>query len=116
MRVWTPPALLTIALCSASHVPILAQHMNAADAPCHGGTTVDGANCFYGAAKRADAELNHVYGRVQAKLAPDEREQLQATQRLWLRYREANCTAERDIYKEGTASHMVYLACLEADT
>jgi uncharacterized protein YecT (DUF1311 family) len=116
MRVWTPLALLTIALCSASHVPILAQHMNAADAPCHGGTTLDGTNCFYAAAKKADAELNNVYRHITAKLAPSERAMLQTAQRRWVSYREANCTAEREVYEGGSASSMVYAACLEADT
>jgi uncharacterized protein YecT (DUF1311 family) len=113
MRVCTLATSVFIALCTALPVPILAQHMNAADAPCHGGTTLDGTNCFYTAAKKADAELNQVYGRVQAKLVPDERDQLQATQRLWLRYHEANCKAERGIYQGGSASSMVNAACLE---
>jgi uncharacterized protein YecT (DUF1311 family) len=39
-----------------------------------------------------------------------------ATQRLWIQYRDANCTAERDLYDGGTAASPAYLACLEAMT
>ena len=37
-------------------------------------------------------------------------------QRLWIEYRDANCTAERELYAGGTAATPVYLACLEAMT
>jgi uncharacterized protein YecT (DUF1311 family) len=112
----TAPTLLSIALCIASTGPILAQHMNATDAPCRsGGTTVKETNCFYEAASKANVELNGLYTGIQARLAPNERNELQVAQRLWLGFREANCVAERGLYAGGSASSMVYAACLEAD-
>ena len=41
---------------------------------------------------------------------------MQEAQRLWLKFRDANCSAERNMYGSGTAASMVYAACIEADT
>ena len=65
---------------------------------------------------RAYKQLNEIYARVRQVLSPDEQEQLQEAQRLWLKFRDANCTAERSLYGRGTAAPMVYAACLGADT
>jgi Lysozyme inhibitor LprI len=43
-------------------------------------------------------------------------ESLTKTQRLWIQYRDANCSAERDLYEGGTAKYAVYFACLESLT
>ena len=64
----------------------------------------------------ADKQLNEANARVREVLTPDEQEQLQEAQRLWLKFRDANCTAERSLYGRGTAVPMVYAACIEADT
>ena len=39
-----------------------------------------------------------------------------AAQRLWIQYRDATCSAERDLYEGGTAAAPAYLAWLEAMT
>jgi uncharacterized protein YecT (DUF1311 family) len=94
-----------------------AQHMNAVGAPCRGPASgAETTQCFSQAYESADRELNLVYGRIRGKLTPTEANQLQAAQRLWIQYRDANCAAERDIYSGGSAMYMVYEACLEADT
>ena len=49
-------------------------------------------------------------------LGPDEQKDLQSAQRLWLKFRDANCAAERHLYEGGSAAQMVYAACMEADT
>ena len=95
----------------------LAQHMNAADAPCRSaGSNAEETQCFVTASQAADKRLNETYTRVRQALSPDEQEQLQEAQRLWLKFRDANCTAERSLYGSGTAAPMVYAACVEADT
>ena len=94
-----------------------AQHMNAADAPCRGpASNAEGTRCFIDASHTADKKLNQVYARVGEVLDPDEQKELQAAQRLWLKFRDANCAAERNLYGGGTAVSMVYAACIKADT
>jgi uncharacterized protein YecT (DUF1311 family) len=94
----------------------MGQHMNAEDAPCHGpSSNAEETQCFISASRNADTEMNQTYDRVRKVLGADEQEQLQSVQRLWMRFRDANCAAERDLYRGGTAAPMVYAACIEAD-
>jgi uncharacterized protein YecT (DUF1311 family) len=74
------------------------------------------SNCLYKASQRANGELNRAYNDVETRLNAAGRERLIRTQRLWLRYRESNCAAERELYVPGTAAQPVYLACLESMT
>lgn len=95
----------------------LGQHMNSPEAPClKPATTVETANCFGRALKDADGNLQHLYERLKEKLPADDFTRLQAAQRLWLKYRDANCAAEYNLYGGGTAGPIAHLACLEADT
>lgn len=94
-----------------------AQHMNAADAPCQSpASNAETTRCFIDASHAADKNLNQVYARVGEVLEPDEQKDLQVAQRLWLKFRDANCAAERNLYGRGTAAPTVYAACIEADT
>lgn len=94
-----------------------AQHGSSADAPCRTRvSTSDAVECLNSAAKKADAELNKTYGTILKFLPPDVRQSVVNAQRLWLRYRDASCAAERSLYGNGTASGPVYLACVEAAT
>lgn len=94
-----------------------AQHMNASDAPCQTpASNAEETNCFIAASKAADNKLNATYTRIREMLSSDEQKDLQEAQRLWLRFRDANCSAERNLYGSGTAAPMVYAACMEADT
>jgi uncharacterized protein YecT (DUF1311 family) len=61
-------------------------------------------------------ELNAAYKEIRGKLDGEDAKRLVAAQRLWIQYRDANCTAERELYAGGTAANPVYLACLEAMT
>jgi len=91
--------------------------MNASGAPCHSvGSGAETAQCFYEAAKKANSDLNRFYGILQRKLSPGNQEKLQATQRVWVRFRDANCEAERQLYTGGSAAPMVFQSCIEADT
>ena len=113
--------LLTISLFLVSFLCFttksVGQHMNAKDAPCQGpSSNAEETQCFVGASRAADAQLNRTYDRVREVLSGDEQKELQTVQRLWLRFRDANCAAERHLYEGGTAAPMVYAACTEAAT
>jgi uncharacterized protein YecT (DUF1311 family) len=91
-----------------------AQHMNSADAPCRNvAITVAIANCFDKAYRAADRGLNQTYSRISKVLQPDDLERLKVTQRLWIQFRDATCTAESNLYNGGTASAPAHSACLE---
>jgi uncharacterized protein YecT (DUF1311 family) len=116
MRQSKPVGFLVLAGCLFLNGNSLAQHMNAADAPCRdAGSNAEETQCFVTASHTADKQLNETYARVRQVLSPDEQEQLQEAQRLWLKFRDANCTAERSLYGAATAAPMVYAACLEAN-
>lgn len=109
--------LLLLATCFLFSKPSPAQHMNAGDAPCRGpASTHEQTQCFVAASKAADQRLNRIYSRVREVVSPDEQKDLQQAQRLWLSFRGANCSAERNLYGSGTGAPMVYAACVEADT
>jgi uncharacterized protein YecT (DUF1311 family) len=77
--------------------------MNATDAPCRQAmVTVDAHNCFADAQQKADVGLNAIYKRVQTVLQGGELEKLRQAQRLWIRFRDANCQAEEVLYDSGT--------------
>jgi uncharacterized protein YecT (DUF1311 family) len=46
----------------------------------------------------------------------DELVKLKVAQRLWIQFRDANCSAEHELYLGGSAASMVEYACLEAVT
>ena len=100
-----------------AHVPARAQQMNEKDSPCSTSvTTVDLRSCFAKAKDAADAQLNAAYQEIRGRLDSADELRLVAAQRFWIQYRDANCTAGRELYAGGTAAPVVYLACLEAMT
>ncbi len=108
--------VLTVAALSAN-LPVRAQHMNEKDSPCaEVVVTADLANCLAKARDTADEQLNAAYKALRAKLDAADDQRLVTAQRLWIQYRDANCTAERALYSTGTAAGPAYLACLEAMT
>jgi len=110
-------ALTLIVAAFAANVPALAQHMNEKDSPCADVVvTVELANCLAKARDAADAKLNAAYKQLRSRLDAADGQRLIVAQRLWIQYRDANCTAERDLYDGGTAASPAYLACLEAMT
>jgi len=115
MRPVSLSVLFTVSLFASVHAR--AQHMNEKDSPCADVVvTVDLANCLSKARDSSDANLNSLYKGIRKKLDPSDAERLIAAQRLWIQYRDANCSAERELYNGGTASNPAYLACLEAMT
>lgn len=94
-----------------------AQHMNQKEFPCANVVvTTELTECLSKAKDRADVKLNSVYKDIRGRLENADVERLTKTQRLWIRYRDANCSAERDLYEGGTAKYPVYFACLESLT
>lgn len=95
--------------------PVLAQHYNAANAPCkQAGSGVDQTNCLTVAAQRADKELDAVYNRILTVLEDSRKAQLQEAQQAWLHYRDKTCKAEHDLFEGGTAELAALPACREA--
>jgi uncharacterized protein YecT (DUF1311 family) len=94
-----------------------AQHMNSPGAPCRNvAVTLAIENCFDKQYRAADSELNQRYSQITKVLQPDDVERLKASQRLWIQFRDATCTAESDLYNGGTASAPAYSACREEMT
>ncbi len=93
------------------------QHMNAKDAPClEAGPNSDVTQCFITEGKTADRELNDTYARILKVLEPADQNKLRIVQRLWVQYRDANCSAERDLYGGGTGGPTTYFASLADET
>jgi len=107
-------ALLTVALTTR---PAPAQHMNEKDSPCAGvSVTSDLTSCLVKAGEAADARLNSIFRSIREKVDGADGQRLVAAERLWIQYRDANCTAERELYQHGTGGPPAYLACMEAMT
>jgi len=112
VRCLTGLLLLLVAI-----VPSQAQHMNEKDSPCSGVVvTTDLVGCLSKARDSSDAKLNLLYRGIRKKLGESDSDRLTETQRAWIKYRDANCSAERALYDGGTASFPAYLGCLEAMT
>ncbi|MGB7602604.1 MAG: lysozyme inhibitor LprI family protein [Candidatus Sulfotelmatobacter sp.] len=105
---------LTLALLA---IPAAGRHMNEKHSPCANVVmTSELTKCLSVARDTADANLNTVYKEIRGRLQGANAENLTKTQRLWIQYRDANCSAERDLYEGGTAKYPVYFACLESMT
>lgn len=61
-----------------------------------GGVTVSMIDCMGAETERQDVLLNQAYKAVMSGLAPERKRQLQEAQRLWLKYRKANCDFYND--------------------
>jgi uncharacterized protein YecT (DUF1311 family) len=108
-------APLAVILLAASHLP--AQQMNGPDAPCANiAGTSDLVSCLWKAKASSEAEMKSQYNAISKLLEEAEVKQLVKSQELWVKYREANCAAERSLYGTGTAEPPAYLACVEAMT
>jgi uncharacterized protein YecT (DUF1311 family) len=109
--------LVVISLILWGAAPCRAQHMNEPDSPCaRFATTSDLVECLSKAKDSSDAKLNSLFLNIRGKLSASDAERLTTTERLWNKYRDANCEAERSLYEGGTGSSPAYLACLEALT
>jgi len=112
-----PTPLFSFFAAALLAVPAYGRHMNEKDSPCPNVViTAELTGCLSRARDKADAQLNSLYKGLLGRLAGADAETLTKTQRLWVQYRDANCSAERDLCEDGTAKHAVYFACLESMT
>jgi uncharacterized protein YecT (DUF1311 family) len=96
---------------------VSSQHMNAEDAPCRTpDSNVKVTQCFADAQAMADKNLNHTYNEILKNLEPDEKKLLIEAERLWVKFRNASCRAERSLYGTGSGAYTAYVACMEAMT
>ncbi len=87
----------------------------AAAAPCAGSTTRDVEKCLAGDLGRADAELNRYYAAAVARLTKERATsvlaKLRASERIWMAFRDAECAAVYEWWKEGTIRGAMTLGC-----
>ena len=77
-------------------------------------TTPDMNECAARTQKAAEANLNAVYQRVLKTVTERKvRTQFVAAQRLWIKYREADCKTVQALYGTGTIRTVMYLGCLQ---
>jgi uncharacterized protein YecT (DUF1311 family) len=88
------------------------------DQPCPGTSTAEIVACLDARAQAWDRRLNAAYGGLLTSLADDagrgRDEALRAAQRLWVRYRDANCRFHGS--GEGTIARIEAAACVERMT
>jgi uncharacterized protein YecT (DUF1311 family) len=80
-----------------------------------GGVTAAMLSCMGAETKRQDARLNKAYNDVMAQLSPARKKQLQDAQRLWIKYRDANCHFYADP-EGGTAASVNAASCVMTAT
>lgn len=79
------------------------------------GVTYDMLECLQRALVFEDARLNAGYRKLLDQLSPARRQQLRATQRLWVSYRDANCGFYADP-QAGTSAQLAAQECLLTHT
>ncbi|MCD4502342.1 lysozyme inhibitor LprI family protein [Chromobacterium vaccinii] len=80
-----------------------------------GGVTAGMLDCLSAEHARQDKQLNDTYRKLMAALPAKRQQRLQVAQRLWLKYRAANCNAYVDP-DGGTAESLVAADCELAST
>jgi uncharacterized protein YecT (DUF1311 family) len=73
-----------------------------------GGVTVEMLGCIGEELNTQDARLNGAYQKLRSQLSAERQKALQAAQRLWIQYRDANCDFYHD--PEGGTLHRVMAA------
>jgi len=85
---------------------------NAAEAQCEDAkSTLQINECFARELKKADAEINRIYGLTVKKLQPEDAALSRKAQRAWLAYRDAQCEAERALRGGGTGGPAASMSC-----
>ncbi|MDD2609274.1 MAG: lysozyme inhibitor LprI family protein [Giesbergeria sp.] len=93
---------ITLALAAAMPLAASAQDSNLSKkfSACmdkSGGVTIEMMDCTDAELKRQDARLNKAYKTLMASdQTPERKKQLQATQRVWIKFRDLNCDFYHD--------------------
>jgi uncharacterized protein YecT (DUF1311 family) len=74
------------------------------------GVTTEMVNCIGAETEIQDKRLNAAYQKALTTLTPARQKELQAVQRLWLQYRDANCKFAFDP-DGGTMAHVESTGC-----
>jgi uncharacterized protein YecT (DUF1311 family) len=90
MKAFLLPILILLAICV----------LPAASA--HAQSQAEMNNQAFADFKKADAELNKVYGQVMAKLDAEGKEKLKVAQRAWVAFRDAQAEVDADGSRGGT--------------
>lgn len=69
--------------------------------------------------EKAEAKLNDTYKKAMAALSaqgpdPKAKSSLASAQRLWIKFREADCQAVYDYHEGGTIRGLEYIGCMRA--
>ena len=78
------------------------------------GNTLQMAGCLRAKAAEWDKRMNAAYQKAVRNAVPAQREPLRAAQRLWIRYRDANCLYYR--MGEGTIATLNAVECMRSMT
>jgi uncharacterized protein YecT (DUF1311 family) len=76
-------------------------------------TQIEINQCLGAAYQKADKKMNELYSQIIKKRDAAARNRLQAVQRLWIKYRDANCSAAAALYQGGSIQPSVRSGCLE---
>jgi uncharacterized protein YecT (DUF1311 family) len=79
------------------------------------GVTTEMVNCIAAETEVQDKRLNAAYKAALAKQTPARQKELQAVQRLWIQYRDANCKFAFDP-DGGTMAHVESTGCFMSMT
>lgn len=117
MRTLVVLAVVIVGLFLSMTGSTVGQSNKAGNQACENAKTQSEMNqCSAAAYRAADKDLNAVYGSLKEKLDPDLFVKLQAAQRAWVAYRDANCEAESALYEGGSIQPMIRSSCLERAT
>jgi uncharacterized protein YecT (DUF1311 family) len=90
------PLFLILALSSVAHAARATsdQQLSPQFSACmdKASATVDIRACDTAEAARQDARLNKAYQHLMTQLSPDRQKQLRDIQRIWIKFREGNCS------------------------
>lgn len=106
-------------LAFAALVMSAASSAHALDCP-NAVSTVDMNDCAAQEQQQVEQQLNDVYRRVLAATPTTTggakpakpKDSLVAAQRLWVKFREADCKAVLDLWSEGSIRNLQYLGCM----
>ncbi|MBY0611147.1 MAG: lysozyme inhibitor LprI family protein [Beijerinckiaceae bacterium] len=105
--------LLGPAMVSAQEPALSKTYSSCMDAS--GGVTSAMLDCADKELKRQDARLNKAYQELAKAQTPKRRDELKAVQRLWIQFRDANCSFYEDPDR-GTSAAIAASGCVLAAT
>ena len=80
-----------------------------------GGVTVEMLDCIGEELSTQDARLNGAYKALRSQLVPARKQELLAAQRLWIQFRDANCSFYADP-EGGTSATVAANGCVLQET